>query len=86
MRNSHGIFTTRAVSDRSYTGHTVLLQRLQRNGTWRTVKFVRLGGGGIARFAARLPHGKNYVRVWMTAGQAGFGYLAGHSGVLLVRR
>jgi len=26
------------------------------------------------------------VRVWMTAGQAGFGYIAGHSGTLLVRR
>jgi plastocyanin len=86
VRNSHGIFTTRAVSDLSYNGHTVLFQRLQRNGTWRTVKFVQLRGGGIARFVARLPHGRNYVRVWMTAGQAGFGYLAGHSGVLIVRR
>jgi plastocyanin len=86
VRNSHGIFTARAMSDQSYSGHTVLFQRLNPNGSWRTVKFVRLGGGGIARFAARLPHGKSYVRVWITAGQAGFGYIAGHSGTLLVRR
>jgi plastocyanin len=86
VRNSHGIFTTRAVSDLSYTGHMVLFQRMNRNGTWRTIKVVRLGSGGIARFAARLPRGRNFVRVWMTAGQAGFGYIAGRSGVLLVRR
>jgi plastocyanin len=86
VRNSHGIFTTRAVSDLNYAGHFVLFQGLRSNGTWRTVKVVRLGSGGIARFAARLPRGRNHVRVWMTAGQAGFGYIAGHSGVLLVRR
>ncbi len=86
VRNSHGIFTTRAVSDLSYSGHTVLFQRMNRSGMWRTVKVVRLGSGGIAHFAARLPFGRSTVRVWMTAGQAGFGYIAGHSGTLLVRR
>jgi plastocyanin len=86
VRNSHGVFTARAISDRSYNGRTVLLQRLNQNGTWRTVKFVRLRSGGIARFTARLPRGKSYVRTWMTASQAGFGYVAAHSGTLLVRR
>lgn len=84
--NSHGIFTARALSDQSYAGHTVLFQRLNRSGSWRTVKVVVLRGNGAALFSAALPRGKSYVRVWMNAGQAGFGYIAGHSATLLVRR
>jgi hypothetical protein len=86
VRNSHGIFTARAVSDQSYNGHTVLFQRLNRAGNWATTKVVLLRSGGIAHFTARLPRGTSHVRVWMTAGQAGFGYIAGHSSTLFVRR
>jgi len=86
VMNSHGVFTTRAVSDQSYNGHTVLFQRLNRAGNWSTAKVVLLRSGGIARFTARLPRGRSYVRILMTGGQAGFGYIAGHSSTLLVRR
>jgi plastocyanin len=86
VKNSHGVFTARAVSELNYSGHTVLFQRLNRAGSWSTAKVVVLRSGGIGRFTARLPHGLSRVRIFMTAGQAGFGYIAGRSSTLLVRR
>jgi plastocyanin len=86
VMNSHGVFTARAVSELNYNGHFVLFQRLNSAGQWRTAKVVMLRSGGIAHFTARLPHGISRVRLTMTAGQAGFGYIAGRSSTLLVRR
>jgi len=84
--NSHGVFSTQATSDLSYSGHYVLFQRLNRAGGWYTIRRVVLGSRSYAAFRARLPHGTSRVRIWMTASQAGFGYLAGNSATLVVHR
>jgi plastocyanin len=82
-----GIFSAHAISSRSYAGRFVLFQRLNpRTGTWYTIRPVMLHFGSVASFRARLPHGLSHVRIRMTAGQAGFGYIAGRSPTLLVRR
>jgi hypothetical protein len=64
----------------------VSLQRAARFGQWITLSKVRLGAFGSARFKARLPKGVSRVRVYMSAAQAGSGYLAGMSAIRLVRR
>jgi hypothetical protein len=81
-----GIFSTKATSARSYAGATVWLQRAGRFGQWVSIKRVRLGALGNARFQARLPRGVSRVRVYMTPRQAGTGYMAGMSPTRIVRR
>jgi plastocyanin len=83
---ARGIFTTRATSGRSYAGRVVFLQRRNRLGQWVSIKRVRLGAASTARFQAKLPRGLSRVRVYMTPGQAGPGYLAGISATRIVRR
>ena len=83
---ARGMFTARATSSRSNAGRVVLFQRAGRFGQWNTLKRVRLGAFGTARFHASLPRGVSRVRVYMSAAQAGSGYLAGTSPIRLVRR
>ena len=83
---ARGMFTARATSSRNNSGRTVLFQRAGRFGQWITLKRVRLGAFGTARFHASLPRGVSRVRVYMSAAQAGPGYLAGTSPIRLVRR
>lgn len=83
---SRGVFTTKATSQRSHAGRTVWFQRRGQFGQWVSLKRVRLSELGSARFQAKLPKGVSRVRVYMTAAQAGPGYLAGYSATRLVRR
>jgi plastocyanin len=83
---ARGIFTTRATSARESAGRVVWFQRRGRFGQWVSVKRIRLGAFGRARFQARLPRGVSRVRVIMTAAQSGPGYLAGISPNRIVRR
>jgi plastocyanin len=85
-RSANGIFHTTAISDQSYRGHFVLLQQRRGFGAWVTVRKIFLGSRDSASFRMRFRHGRTFVRIWMTAPQAGFGYIAGHSGAWLVRR
>jgi plastocyanin len=83
---SRGMFRAKATSARNNAGRTVLFQRAGRFGQWITLKRVRLGAFGSARFHARLPRGVSRVRLYMSAAQAGTGYMAGTSTIRLVRR
>ena len=70
----------------SFAGRFVQLQRRTASGRWVTVKRVRLGRHSGAIFRARLPRGTSTLRVAMSVNQAGFGYLAGFSRTIIVRR
>jgi plastocyanin len=83
---SRGMFRAKATSARNNAGRTVLFQRAGRFGQWVTLKRVRLGAFGSAGFHASLPRGVSRVRLYMTAAQAGGGYMAGTSAIRLVRR
>ena len=84
--SSSRIFHAGVDSDASYRGHYVLFQRLNGLGSWVTAKKVVLGSSGTAAFRATLPKGRTRVRLLLPMSQAGFGYVAGHSLSLLVRR
>ena len=81
-----GIFTTRVTSEHSNAGRTVWFQRRGRFGQWVSIKRVRLGSVGTARFQAKLPKGVSRVRVYITPAEAGPGYVAGISPERLIRR
>jgi plastocyanin len=83
---SRGIFTTKATSARDYAGRLVFFQRRNSLGQWVSLKRIRLGEFSSARFQAKLPRGVSRVRVYMTPGQAGPGYIAGISATRMVRR
>ncbi len=80
------LFRTAVDSDASYRGRYVLFQRLNGFGHWVTAKKVALGSRSTAAFRANLPRGRTRVRVLLPIGQAGFGYVSGHSLSRLVRR
>lgn len=80
------IFTATATSNISYQGHYVWVQRRKAFGSWRSVKKVFLGSSSRARFRVALPHGRWFLRLTMPASQAGNGYIAGFSRVIIVRR
>jgi plastocyanin len=77
-----GRFTTKVAAAYSYAGKRVRLLRDVGAGTWKTVRFVRLGRGGTATFRARLPRVAR-VRVVVPASP---GYLDGSSAAVTVRR
>lgn len=80
------IFSVAVKAARSYSGHSVYLQRLSRFGQWVAVKKVRLNFSSAARFRAKLPRGRSRLRIFMTVNQAGPGYLASWTGVWTVVR
>src|SRR5205807_2913189 len=77
------LFIARATSDLSYSGHFVWVQRHFGFG-WKSVKRVFLGSNSRAVFGLRLPHGMTQLRLVMTSGQVGAGYVAGHSRTIFV--
>jgi plastocyanin len=83
---TRGIFTTKATSARDNAGRIVFFQRRNSLGQWVSLKRVRLGEFASARFQVKLPRGVSRVRVYMSAGQAGPGYIAGISATRMVRR
>jgi hypothetical protein len=83
---SAGRFATRVGGVHSFKGRTVQLQRRRVNGAWLTISRTRLGTGSSATFRPRLPFGRSVLRVAISSGQAGSGYLAGYSAARVYRR
>ena len=72
---------------KSFGGHWVYVQRLNRFGDWVKIKKVFLNRQGAKRFKLRgLPNGMNRLRTFMTTNQAGSGYIFGTSSTLSFRR
>jgi plastocyanin len=83
-----GWFVARAqAATKSFGGHWVYVQRLNRFGEWVSMKKVTLNRQSARRFKIRsLPHGVNRLRIFMTTNQAGSGYIFGASPTLNFRR
>jgi plastocyanin len=79
------LFIAKATSDLSYSGHFVWVQRHFGFG-WKSVKRVFLGSNSRAVFRLTVPHGMTHLRLVMTSGQVGAGYVAGHSRTIIVHR
>jgi plastocyanin len=77
------LYIARVTSDLSYAGHYVWLQRHFGFG-WRSIKRVYLGANSRAVFTVRTPRGHTMLRLFMPAGQAGAGYVAGLSRTIVV--
>lgn len=83
---SGNLFIAKATSDQSYAGHFVWVQKHTGLG-WHSVKRVFLNGSSRAVFRMTLPHHHtSMLRLVMTSGQVGSGYVAGLSRTLFVRR
>src|SRR6266536_1647062 len=80
------LYTAKVTSDISYRGHFVWVQRRGTFGGWTSMKRVVLGSGSRAVFTLRLRHGRNTLRLFLPAGQAGAGYVSSMSRLLFVRR
>ena len=85
-RTGHRTFATHVFGARSFAGRVVQLQRLTSTRRWVTVKRVRLKARSAATFRASLPRGRSVLRIAMSVNQAGRGYLAGYSRVIVYRR
>jgi len=79
------LFIAKATSDLSYSGHFVWVQRHFGFG-WKSVKRVFLGSNSRAVFGLKVPLGMTQLRLVMTSGQVGAGYVAGHSRTIIVHR
>ena len=66
-------------------GHYVIVQVRRRGGTWRGVRKIVLGVGARASVPFQAPYGRSEIRLFMPASQAGNGYDAGSSGILVFR-
>jgi hypothetical protein len=85
-RTASGPFSTRVRGAHSFAGRTVQLQWRSATGRWITIKRVRLNGRSAALIRATLPRGRSTLRIAMSVNQAGAGYLAGFSRLIVVRR
>ncbi len=85
-RTARRTFATHVFGARSFAGRVVQLQRLTSTRRWVTVKRVRLKARSAATFRASLPRGRSVLRIAMSVNQAGHGYLAGYSRVIVYRR
>jgi plastocyanin len=80
-------FVVRVDAARSFKNRWVYVQRRSALGQWVNVKKVLIGTPKTQRFKIRvLPSGLSRLRLFMTVNQAGVGYLAAASNVMLVRR
>jgi plastocyanin len=85
LGRSGRIYKAHVVSAINYKGHYVVVQRHRSLG-WVTIKRVKLNSSNRASFRLGLPRGRSAVRLYLTAAQAGAGYVASHSRTLFVRR
>jgi plastocyanin len=87
LTRSGGKFRARARAAKSFGGHWVYVQRLTSFGQWVVVKKVTLNSESTRRFKLKmLPMGRSRLRIFMTTNQAGSGYFASMSPVLVFRR
>ncbi|HEX7310380.1 MAG TPA: hypothetical protein VF232_04310 [Gaiellaceae bacterium] len=85
-RTARRTFATHVFGARSFASRVVQFQRLTSTKRWVTVKRVRLKASSAATFRASLPRGRSVLRIAMSVNQAGRGYLAGYSRVIVYRR
>ena len=79
-------FSAKATSAIPYAGKSVYIQRRNSLGQWVSLKRVVLKSSTIAtRATVRIPKGLSSIRILMPQAQAGIGYVAGASRVILVR-
>jgi plastocyanin len=81
------LFVAKVTSDLGYSGHYVIVQKRQPNGTWYSFKHVYLGDSNRATFKIAVPKGHYTLRLYLPQAQAGLGYVASASRLLpIVRR
>lgn len=78
VRHGNGAFLTHVHAGVPLTGRLVRLQRLD-HGHWRNVAARRLNHGGVALFRPRVTSQFGRLRAYLTAYQAGTGYVASWS-------
>lgn len=83
---SGSLFIAKVTSDIGYSGHYVLLQKRQPDGTWYSFKHVYLGDANRATFKIAVPKGHYVLRLLLPSSQAGLGYVAGVSRLLPIVR
>jgi plastocyanin len=84
--HSGRLYSARVTSDLNYAGHFVFVQRRTAFG-WRSIKKVFLGGSSTARFTVKVPrHQRSFLRLFLTNGQAGAGYVQSLSRTIAVFR
>lgn len=77
-------YYVKVAAQRSYAGRMVSIQRMRtRDGSWTTVRRVRLNRRGEARFNARFPRGIWSARAWVRQAP---GYIPGFSVTKTVNR
>jgi hypothetical protein len=84
LRRRGRSFSTKVIGARSFNGRKVFLQR-KSGRKWRSIRSGTLRRRA-RRFRVELPRGSSRLRVLFPQKQAGPGYLAGFSRVLVVRR
>ena len=80
------LFVAKVTSDIGYSGHFVLVQKRQANGTWYSFKHVYLGDANRATFRIAVPKGHYVLRLLLPSSQAGLGYVASASRLVPIVR
>ena len=80
-----GILSVEARTLNRLRGHHAFVQVRRPGGTWRSVRKVVLGPGARASLPFEAPQGLSEIRIFMPKSQAGAGYDAGLSGILVFR-
>ena len=83
---SGSLFVAKVTSDIGYSGHYVILQKRQANGTWYSFKHVYLGDANRATFKIAVPKGRYTLRLLLPQGQAGLGYVTSASRLMPIVR
>lgn len=82
---SKGVLTATARAANPLHGHSLVVQLRQKGKQWQNVRTVVLGPTSRAKVAFTAPHGRSEIRLYVAKDQAGAGYIAGFSGVLVYR-
>ena len=82
---SKGMLTVTARTANPLRGHSLVVQLRQKGKQWQDVRTVVLGPASRAKVPFAAPHGRSEIRLYISKGQAGAGYVAGFSGVLVYR-
>jgi hypothetical protein len=78
-----GLLSVTARTANPLRGHSLVVQLRERGTQWHNVRVVVLGPASSATVPFTAPHGRSEIRLFMSKSQAGAGYIAGVSGVLV---
>jgi hypothetical protein len=82
---SKGMLTVTATAANPLRGHSLVVQLRQKGTQWHNVRIVVLGPASRAKVPFTAPRGRSEIRLYISKSQAGAGYIAGFSGVLVYR-